>query len=113
MIKNVYKEANFKKTLQDLARESNDIFNSLKRKGKIKEKELKYFTINHKKVSNLGKMYLWPKMQKKLNSVFVRPVISNCHTPTVKVSELLDNELNLSSKKVCLTLKMLITLCLE
>ena len=46
--KNVYKGADFKsKIVQDLAETSYDILKSLKRKGKIPEKELKYFTVNH------------------------------------------------------------------
>ena len=49
--KNVYRDVNFKsKILQDLAETSNNIFKNLKRKGKITEKELKYFIINHKKL---------------------------------------------------------------
>ena len=66
------------------------MFLSLKRKGKITDKELKYLTINHKKATNLGKMYLLPKIHKRLYNVPGRPVISNCGTPTEKVSEFLD-----------------------
>ena len=40
----------------------------------------------YKKVSNLGKLYLFPKIQK-------RPVVSNCGTPTEKASEFLDYDL--------------------
>ena len=65
----------------------------MKRKGKITEKELKYFIINHKKAANLGKMYLLPKIHKRLYDVPGRPAISNCGTPTEKVSEFLDNQL--------------------
>ena len=92
--KSLHRDVNFKsKILQDLAETSNDIFRDLKRKGKITEKELKYFTINHKKATNLGKMYLLPKMHKRLYDVPGRPVISNCVTPTEKDSEFLDNQL--------------------
>ena len=35
-------------------------------------------------------MYLLPKIHKRLESVPGRPVISNCGTPTEKVSEFLD-----------------------
>ena len=65
----------------------------MKRKGKITEKELHYFIINHKKATNLGKMYLLPKIHIRLYDVPGRPVISNCGTPTEKVSEFLDNQL--------------------
>ena len=54
--KSVFKE----KILQDLAEKSNNIFKSLRGKDKITEKQLKYFTIAHKKATNLGKMYLLP-----------------------------------------------------
>ena len=50
------------KIMQELAEASNDIFKNLKRKGKITEKELKYFIVNHKKATNLGKIYLLPKI---------------------------------------------------
>ena len=38
-------------------------------------------------------MYLLPKIHKRLSSVPGRPVISNCGTPTEKVSEFLDSQL--------------------
>ena len=95
--KSVYKNVTFKeKILQDLAETSNNIFKSLRGKGKITEKQLKYFTTAHKKVTNLkmylimGKMYLLPKIHKRLFNVLGRPVISNCGSPTKKVSEFLD-----------------------
>ena len=46
-----------------------------------------------KKVSNLGKIYLSPKIHKKLHNVSGRPVILICGTPTEKASELLDYHL--------------------
>ena len=65
--KSVYKNVIFKeKILQDLAETSNNIFKSLRGKGKITEKQLKYFTIAHKKSVNLGKMYVLPKIHKRL-----------------------------------------------
>ena len=36
---------------------SNGIFKGLKQKGKITEKQLKYFTTAYKKATNLGKMF--------------------------------------------------------
>ena len=51
----VYKSVKFKdKILQDLAENNNSIFKGLKQKGKITEKQLKYFTTEHKKATNLG-----------------------------------------------------------
>ena len=39
----------------------------------------------YKKVTNLGKLYLLPKIHDRLYNVARRPVISNCGTPTGKV----------------------------
>ena len=88
----VYKSVEFKgKNLQDLAEKSNGIFKGLKQKGKFTEKQLTYVTIEHKKATNLGKMYLLPEIHKRLYDVPGRPVISNCETPTEKTSGFLDN----------------------
>ena len=56
----------------------------------ISEKELKYFTYNFKKATNLRKLYFLPKINKRLSAYLGRPVISNGGTPTEKVSEYLD-----------------------
>ena len=69
---------------------SNQLFQNRKSKGKISDKQLKYFTYAYKKVSNLGKLYLLPKINKRLNNIPERPVISNCGTPAEKASEFLD-----------------------
>ena len=79
--------------LSNLVDTSNNFFKGLKTKGFIAEIELKYFTYQYKKVCNLGKMYLLPKIHKRLWDVPGRPVISNCGMPTEKVSEFLDYEL--------------------
>ena len=90
----VYEDVTFKeKVLQDLAETSNTLFRNLKSNGGITEKQLKYFTIDLKKTTNLGKLYLLPKIHKRLFEVPGRPVISNCGSPTEKVSEFLDSEL--------------------
>ena len=68
---------------------SNQLFQNLKSQGKISDKQLKYFTYEH----NLGKLYLLPKIHKRLHNAPRRPVISNRGTPTEKVSELLDYHL--------------------
>ena len=91
---NVYKDVDFtEKILQDLAESSNKMLRSLKTKGKIDEKQLKYFTYEYKKTCNLGKLYLLPKIHKRMDDVSGRPVISNCGTPTEKISEFLDTQL--------------------
>ena len=58
------------------------MFRSLKSQGKITEKELKYFTYQYQEATNLGKMYLLPKIHKRLSNVPGRPVISTCETST-------------------------------
>ena len=72
------------KILQDLAEKSNGIFKGLMQKGNITEKQLKYFTTEYKKGTIWGKMYLLPKIHKRLYDVPGRPVISNCGKPTEK-----------------------------
>ena len=79
----IYKIVKFKdKNLQDLAQKSNDIFKGLKQKVKITEKQLKYFTIKHKKATTLEKLYLLPQIHKRLHDVPARLVLSNCERPT-------------------------------
>ena len=88
---NVYKKVNFKdQNLSELVDKSNHFFKGLKTKGCITDKNLKYFTYQYKKACNLGKLYLLPKIHKRLSEVPGRPVISNCGAPTEKVSEFLD-----------------------
>ena len=81
------------KIIQDLAEKNNGIFKGLKQKGKITEKQLKYFTMEHEKATSLGKMYLLPKILKRLYDVPGRAVTSSCGTPTEKASKFLDNQL--------------------
>ena len=73
-----------------MADNSNKLFRNLKT---ITEKEFKYFTIEFKKATNLGKLNLLPKIHKRLENVPGRPVISNCGTHTEKVLEFLDSQL--------------------
>ena len=76
-----------------LSETSNRMFSSLKRRGFLTEKQIKYFTYEFKKVTNFGKLYLSPKIRKRLHNVPGRPVISNCGSPTEKCSEFLDHHL--------------------
>ena len=69
------------------------MFGSLRRKGFITKKQLKYFTYDYKTATNFGKLYLLPKIHKRLFDVPGRPVISNCGTATEKYSEFLDHHL--------------------
>ena len=62
---NIYEDVNFKDNiLQEL--EDNKLFKSLKTKGSITEKELKSSLSEFKKDTNLGKLYLLPKIHKRL-----------------------------------------------
>ena len=79
--------------LSQLTERSNKCFKRLYNKKLISEEELKYFSYNFKNTSCLGKMYLLPKTHKRLNNVPGVPVISNCGTPTEKLSEFLDHRL--------------------
>ena len=86
-------DINNKKMLSQFMDTSNKYFRSLKNRNYISEKELRYFTYEYKRTCNLGKLYLLPKIHKRLENVPGRPVISNCGAPTEKVSEFLDHHL--------------------
>ena len=89
--KKVYQEvSNSENILSKLAEMSNKMFSNLKKRGYITEKQIKYFFDEYRKATNFGKLYFLPKIHKKLHNVPVRPVISNCGTPTEKCSEFLD-----------------------
>ena len=76
--------------LTGLVEKINKNFNRLCSHRLISESELKYFTYNFEKATCLEKFYFLPKIRKRLGNVPGRPVISNCRTPTEKVSEYLD-----------------------
>ena len=81
---------NFKETmLSDSVDKSNKFFKSLHSLKCITVKELKHFSYQFKKRTNLGKLYLLPKIDKRLSIIPGRPVISNCGIPTEKASEFL------------------------
>ena len=61
--------------------------------GCILDNNLKYFTYEFKKVTNLGKFYFLPKIHKHLENVPGRSIISNCGALTEKASEFLDSHL--------------------
>ena len=90
----VYRDvSNSENILPKLSEASNKMFSSLRRKGFITEKQLKYFTYEYKKATNFGKLYLLPKIHKRLFDVPGRPVLFYCGTPTEKCSEFLDHHL--------------------
>ena len=80
----------YESILTGLIEKSNKIFNRLCSHRLKSESELKYFTYNIKKATNLEKLYFLPKVHKRLTNIPGRPVISNCGTPTEKISEYLD-----------------------
>ena len=89
--KRVHKEVKFNENvLTNLVEKSNKIFNCLCSHRLISESELKYFTYNFKKTTNLGKLYSLTEIHKRLANIPGIPVIYNCSTPTEKVSEYLN-----------------------
>ena len=91
MIKQFIRNKINKNIIPNLTEKSKKIFENLKRRGFISEKQLKYFRFDFKNSCNLVKLYFLPKTHKRLSNVPGRPVISNCGAPTEKLSELLDN----------------------
>ena len=84
----VYKEINYnKQILSQLVDSSNKYFQKLYSSGYISYKEMKYCKYEYKKVCNLGKLYLLPKIHKRLFNVPGRSVISNRGTPTGTIFE--------------------------
>ena len=65
------------KDLVNLVEQSNKMFENLQRKSVIQEREENYFKFNFKKATNLGKLYLLPKIHKGLSNVPGRPVPGN------------------------------------
>ena len=59
----------------DLVKLVEQIFQKLLSKQNISSSEYKYFCYNYKRAANLGKMYLLPKIYKRLENVPGRPVI--------------------------------------
>ena len=89
--KTVYKDIRFKETiLSDLVGKSNRIFKSLYTcKFCFKERTQILFPW-FQKATNLGRLYLLPKIYGQLSNVPGRPGTSNCGTPKKKASEFLD-----------------------
>ena len=79
----------------ELVEKGNELFSKLRRKNVVTENENNYFRFNFKTATSLCKLYLLLRMHKGLCKVPGRPFISNCGTPSEKVSELLDHNLQL------------------
>ena len=62
----------------ELVKKCNNLLSKLRRKNVITENENNYFRFNFKKATNLGKLYLLPKVPG-------RPVISSGTPPTEKI----------------------------
>ena len=68
--RNFYKEVEFKeKILTELVETSKKFFKIIKAKGCISENNLNYFFYEFKKTSNLGKLFLLPKIHKHLSDI--------------------------------------------
>ena len=94
---NVYKDVCFNdKHFKELVGTSNKLFQNLKTKRKISDKQLKYFTYQYKKVTKIDKLYLLSKITKRLTN---GPVMSNCDTLTEKASEFLDHNVKTVMQK--------------
>ena len=101
----IYRSVTFnEKLIEDFTECSNKMFKDLRRGGHLSEKQLNYYSFKYKKACNLGKVYLLPKIHKRLYNVPGRPVIPNCGTPTEKALEFLDIISNLSCRIVGLIL---------
>ena len=67
---NVYRNINFnEKLIEDLTQYSNKIFKDLRRGEYLTEKQLDCYSYKYKKTCNLGKLYLLPKIHKRLYNV--------------------------------------------
>ena len=89
---NIYEDVKFNENiLIGLVERSNKVFNRLCSRKLISGKELKYFTYNFRKATNLEQLYFVPKINKRLSSVPGRPFISNCCTTREKITEYLDH----------------------
>ena len=93
--------SNTENILSKLSETSNTMFSLLKRRDFLTEKQMKCFTYEFKKATNFGKLYLLPKIHKRLHNFPGKPVISNCGSPTEKCSEFLDHHLKPTMQKAC------------
>jgi hypothetical protein len=85
-------------SVMSLTEESNNMFHKLYNQGCISKNEFKYFSYDFKNSCALWRLYLLPKIHKRLRNVPGRPVISNCGTPTERASEFLDHHLKPNMK---------------
>ena len=67
---NTYKKVQLPEKKQTkLVEKSNSMFEELKKKKVITEREKKHFKFNFKKATNVGNLYLPPKIHKRLSNV--------------------------------------------
>ena len=69
------------------------MFEGLKKKRVITEKKKNYFKWNFEKATNAGKLYLLPKIHKKLSNLPGQLVVLSSGTLTGNVSQFLDHHL--------------------
>ena len=90
----VYEESNYNKKIpSQLVDSSIKYFEKLNSSGYISYKEMKYFTYEHKKSYDLGKLYLFSKIHKRLFNMPGTPIIFNSGATTEKVSVFLERHL--------------------
>ena len=98
--KTIYKDVTFNKNIiPNLTEKSNKIFENLKRRDFLIERQLRHFRFDFKISCNFGKLYFLPNIHKLLSDLPGRPKISTCGTPTEKESESLGSLLQLIMKK--------------
>ena len=91
---NIYKEIKLSgKDQIKLVEKRNSMFEGLKKKTVITEKEKNYFKFNFIKATNVDMLYLLLNIHKRLSNVPERPVILNYGTPSENFSEFLDHHL--------------------
>ena len=69
------------------------MFKNLRRECHLSVKQLNCYSFKYKNACNLGKLYLLPKIHKRLYNIPGKPVLYTCGTPTDKASEYLNNHL--------------------
>ena len=76
------------------------MFKNLRRECHLSVKQLNCYSFKYKKACNLGKLYLLPKIHKRLYNIPGRPVLSTCAPPQIKHQNILIIISNLSYRIV-------------
>ena len=95
---NVYRKVKVKaddKRIPDLAKKNNEFISELLSLKLISKQESEYLKWELLHSPQYARLFLLPKIHKRLNDVPGRPVISNCGAVTEKISEYLDSKLKI------------------